>query len=150
MIFRESFNYYESQRAHGDQFEDKKVFLSDIVGTSYSDYGGMEIILSYMKIKRAYMYIQNGQVTRNKYFRMMKLPVYKYEVPIVLSQNDNGNYFVDCSGNHRVILYKIMMLSEIATTYSYACSDDYDLSYMGFEDIRKKYWLNAKVRLRRK
>jgi hypothetical protein len=38
-----------------------------------------------------------------------------------------------------------MMLSEIAQTYEWSCSDTYDLDYLGFDDIRKKYWVLAEV-----
>jgi hypothetical protein len=145
-IFHEPFRYYESNRTHNDTLKAQKVLLSDIVGTSYSDYGGMEIIESYMRIKRAHIYIKDGCVTRNKYFYMLKKPVCKQDVPVVLSHLENGKYYIDCSGNHRIILYKIMMLAEIAASYPYAGADYYDLNYRGFNDIRKKYWLNAVVR----
>jgi hypothetical protein len=107
----------------------------------------MEIIFSYMKIKRASMYIQDGRVTKNKYFYMLKKPVNKQNVPVVLSRNSQGSYFVDGNGNHRIILYKIMLLTEIANKNPCVYSEDYDLNYRGFEDIRKKYWINAKVRV---
>ena len=62
---------------------------------------------------------------------------------------DNGNYFVDGNGNHRIILFKLMMLAEIIDTYPYASDDIYDWSLTTlFSNIRKKYWLNAKVRLK--
>lgn len=71
-------------------------------------------------------------------------PTNNQQCPIILSQNCDVKYYVDGNGNHRVILYKIMMLSEIANKYPYACSDDYDLTFEGFEDVQKKYWLNAR------
>ena len=124
----------------------QKVYVSDIIGTSYSDYGGISIIESFIRIKRACHYIQDGCVTRGKYFHMLKKPVNDQPVPIRLSRLDDGRYYVDGNGNHRVVLYKIMMLAEIASTYEWARSDDYDLNYIGFEDITKKYWLNALVK----
>ncbi len=38
-----------------------------------------------------------------------------------------------------------MMLAEIVAAYPYASADDYDWSYIGFNDNRKKYWLNGMV-----
>jgi hypothetical protein len=145
IIFHEPFNYYDSKQAHKDTFDAHKVLLSDIVGTN-SDYGGMEIIESYMRIKRAPFYIENGRVTRNKYFYMLKKLVCEQDDPIVLSRLDNGKYFVDGNGNHRIVFYKIMMFAEIVAAYPYASSDCYDFTYWSFNDIGKKYWLNAKVR----
>jgi len=82
-IFNEPFNYYENNEAHKHTINAHKVFLNEIIGTSYAVYGGMEI----------------------------------------------------------------MMLAEIAYNYSYAYDEDYDFSYWPFDDIGKKYWLNAKVRI---
>lgn len=76
---------------------------------------------------------------------MLKKPIHEQELPIILSQLNNGKYIVDGNGNHRVILYKIMMLSEIASKYPYANDENYDLECMTFNDVRKKYWLNAMV-----
>jgi len=145
-IFNEPFNYYEGNEAHKDKLYVHKVFLNEIVGTSYADYGGMEIIQSYLRIKRADSYIKDGLITPNKYFYMLKKSVNEQDAPIILSRLDNGKYFVDGNGNHRIVLYKIMMLAEIAKKYPYAYSDDYEFSYWAFNDIGKKYWLNAKVR----
>jgi len=146
-IFNEPFNYYEGNEAHKDKLYVHKVFLNEIVGTSYADYGGMEIIQSYLRIKRADSYIKDGLITPNKYFYMLKKSVNEQDAPIILSRLDNGKYFVDGNGNHRIVLYKIMMLAEIAYNYSYAYDEDYDFSYWPFDDIGKKYWLNAKVRI---
>ena len=144
-IFHEPFRYYESIQKNNNTVQTQKVLLSDIEGTSHSDYGGMEIIESYMRIKRANFYITDGRVTRNKYFHMLKKPAYDQVDTVILSRLNNGKYYVDGNGNHRIVLYKIMMLAEIASAYPYACSDDYDFSYWAFSDIRKKYWLNAIV-----
>lgn len=145
MILHEPFDYYESNQTHKDTLHPQKVLLSEIVGTSYPDYGNMKIIESYMRIKRARYYIEAGRVTRGKYFYMLKKPVYEQAAPVKLSRFEDGKYFVDGNGNHRIILYKMMMLADIAANYPYANDDDYDCSFMGFNDIRKKYWLNAMV-----
>lgn len=146
MIFHEPFYYYESNRTQKDSLKAQKVLLSEIVGTSYSDYGGMEIIESYMRIKRAPSYITDGRVTRNKYFYMLKKPVFAQSAPVILSRLDDGKYFIDCNGNHRIILFKIMMLAEILSALPYVSTNNYNWSYMDFNEIRKKYWLNAMVR----
>ena len=146
MIFHEPFHYYESNGTHKDVLIARKVMLSEIVGTSNSDYGGTKIIESFIRIKRASSYIANGCVTRNKYFYILKKPVYKQINPIILSYLDDGKYFVDGNGNHRIILYKIMMLAEIADVHPYVSAEDYNCSSMVFNNIRKKYWLNAMVR----
>lgn len=149
-IFFEPFTYFKSQQYRSDKgFTDCnecKIYLSEIVGSSYEDYSNISIIEAFMRIKRAPSYILQGRVTRNKYFSMLKKSVYMQECPIVLTKNHNNQYFVDCNGNHRVIMYKIMMLAEIANKYEWARSDSYNLNYKGFNDIRKKYWLKAFVR----
>ena len=90
----------------------------------------MSIIQSFMRIKRGGKYILNGAVTRGKYFYMLKRPVFKQRCPIALSYDEEtGKYWVDGNGNHRVIFYKIMMLSEIAEKYEWSRSEDYDLEY---------------------
>ncbi len=100
-----------------------------------------------MRVKRAPYYITQGKVTRGKYFRMLKMPVDSQSCPIKLSKmGTEDRYWVDGNGNHRIILYKIIMLAEIAEKYEWARSDDYDINYMGFTDIRKKYWVKALVR----
>lgn len=144
-ILHERFLYYESTQKNKNTVQAQKILLSDIEGTSHSDYGGMEIIESYMRIKRANSYITDGRVTRNKYFHMLKKPAYDQVDTVILSRLNNGKYYVDGNGNHRIVLYKIMMLAEIASTYPYACSEDYDFSNLKFSDIGKKYWLNAIV-----
>ena len=146
-IFNEYFAFYESESQKNETFTERKIYLSDIIGTSYQDYGDKSIIQSYMRIKRAPYYITQGKVTRGKYFRMLKIPVDSQSCPIKLSKmGTEDRYWVDGNGNHRIILYKIIMLAEIAEKYEWARSDDYDINYMGFTDIRKKYWLKALVR----
>lgn len=145
-IVFEPFNYYQKCN-NSNLIISKKVFLTDIVGTSYKDYGDMPIIESYMKIKRACEYISNYEVTRKKYLYMLKKEISKQCCPIILSQNNQGEYFVDGNGNHRIVMYKMMMLTEIAEKYDWACGEDYDLNYKGFNDIRKKYWLNVNVKI---
>ena len=122
----------------------RKVYLSDIVGTSYEGYGGKGVIESFLELKRAALYIKENCVTRGKYHHMMKRNL--SEQPVRLTELPNtGKYVVTYNGNHRVIMYKLMMLAEIAQNYEWACSDTYDLDYLGFQDIRKKYWILAEV-----
>lgn len=144
-ILHEPFFYFMNSRTCKDTLCAQKVSLSDIVGTTHQDYGDLMIIEAYMRLKRASFHIKDGSVTRNKYWHMLKKPIYQQELPIILSRLDNGKYIVDGNGNHRVILYKIMMLSEIASKYPYSNDDDYDLECIKFHDIRKKYWLNAMI-----
>nr|WP_326184533.1 hypothetical protein [uncultured Oscillibacter sp.] len=146
-IFNEDFSFTPSIESSEDTYIEKKVFLTDIVGTSYSEYGGKSIIQAFMRIKRASTYIRQGRVTRSKYHYMLKRPARQQPCPIKLSYDkDSNTYWVDGNGNHRVILYKIMMLAEIAEKYEWACSEDYDIHYNGFSDIRNRYWLYALVR----
>ncbi|MBR0599781.1 hypothetical protein [Sinanaerobacter chloroacetimidivorans] len=144
-IFFEPFNKHKTQSGCGGAFTERKVLLSDIFGTSHNDYGGRDIITAFMKIKRAKEYILSGRVTKNKYFRMLKKPVDKQDAPVVLSQVD-GKYYVDGNDNHRVIFYKIMMLAEIHANCHHDCTNECVLTRDEFMRIRKKYWLNAKVR----
>ena len=102
-----------------------------------------QVLYSFMKLKRITDRILCGKLTPNKYFHMMKNPY--QSPPIILSRNNDGTYYVDGNGNHRVLSYKIMMLAEIASKYDLVYSDDYDLSYKGFTDVTKKYWLYARI-----
>ena len=161
-IFNEQHQYHKKKietennnnKKYYERFISQKVFLDDIVGTSSETYGGMEIIQSFMKIKRADFYIKEGYVTRNKYFHMLKKPTSQQENRIILSRLDNGNYFVDGNGNHRVVLYKIMMFAEIVVAHNnyfytdgrfiYDDEEDFiELSECKINNIKKKYWLNA-------
>ncbi|MBK5253357.1 MAG: hypothetical protein JJE03_02610 [Peptostreptococcaceae bacterium] len=105
-IFNERFDCFDSLK-NKESYKEQKIMLSDIIGTSYRDYGDMSIIK--------------------------------------LSRLENGKYFVDGNGNHRVILYKMMMLAEIAKTDSHINLNNYSMNFRRIEKIRKKYWLNAYV-----
>lgn len=66
--------------------------------------------------------------------------------PIELSENEDGTFYVEGNGNHRVIFYKMMMLSEIALNYQLAFEKNFNFKRELFKDIKKKYWLNAHVK----
>ena len=145
IVFHEYFNYIDGSM-NRISYSAEKVYLSSIIGSSYKDYSDMRIIDSYMRIKRAAKYIQQGVVTKGKFFYMLKKPCKDQLCPVLLSCNsDHSQYWVDGNGNHRIILYKIMMLSEIAEQCKLLFDGRYDPSYMRFDDIAKKYWLNAYV-----
>jgi len=146
IIFNEQFKFYEKPCHDNYYLEDRKVYLNDIVGTSYKDYGNMKIIESYMKIKRADIYIAEGVVTKKNYDNMLRKPANKQDLPVILSENQEGTYFIDGNGNHRVIFYKMMMLSEIALNSTYACDKSFNFNRELFKEIKKKYWLNVRVK----
>ncbi len=147
MIFKEPFGLFESQKFIKTSFEERKVYLNDIIGTSHHDYGDMEIIQSYMRLKRASEYIIDGLVTKSKYNRMLRKPIREQDVPVALTQNEDGTYFVDGNGNHRVILYKMMLLSEISLKHSYVFDKNFNFNRELFKDVKRKYWINAKVNI---
>ena len=142
ITFNEHFIYFHSQKSNRKDYKIQKVYLSDIVGTSHKDYGDMEIIKAYIRSKRTSNYIKNGLVTKRKYNTMLKKPIYNQDVPIILSRNKDGKYFVDGNGNHRIILYKIMMLAEIASQYS---NDSFYFPKKSLANIQKKYWIYAYI-----
>ena len=145
-ILNQPFEYRDRKDLTFSEFMPQKVYLRDIVGTFYKDYGGKSILQAFMRIKRAHKWITLGAVTRSKYFFHLKKPVEKSLCPIELAYDpESGKYWVDGNGNHRVVLYKMMMLAEIAEKYIWSRSESFDLEYMGFDDIAKRYWLNAKV-----
>lgn len=147
-ILFEPFEYFGSQSQQFTKEAAQRIYLDDIIGTSYRDYGNKSVIDAFLRIKRARHYIQQGKVTRDKYFYWLKKPVFEQRAPIILSKTQDDLYFVDGNGNHRVIMYKIMMLSEIAQKYEWVCGDSYDFSrreYNRFQNITRKYWLNALV-----
>ena len=142
-VFHESFRYFDRSKNQLSYYA-KKVYLRDIVGSSYKDYADMRIIDSYMRIKRAPGYIQQGAVTRGKYFRALKKPCKDQLCPVMLSCDETQSYYwVDGNGNHRIVFYKIMMLAEIAEECKKYYGGTYDPSYMRFDHITEKYWLNA-------
>ena len=145
-IFTQPFLYFEHHINSNKPHSIEKVYLTSIVGTSHKDYGGMEIIKSYTRIKRARHYITRGCATQGKYFHNLKKITSTQEAPIILSKNQNNTYFVDCNGNHRIILYKMMMLSEIAVKYPNAYIYEHDFTNrITFSDVTNKYWLYAKI-----
>ena len=125
--------FYDKENKHFGEYRNKKVHVRDIIGTSYADYAGDTWIIAFLKIKRAHDYIVNGNVTRGKYFRMLKRPVYEQDVPVHLTHTKQG-YFIDSNGNHRITMYKMMYLAELSSQ---------DFSY---EPQPQRYWLYAKVR----
>ena len=144
IFFNEQFSFYEGQKPVS--YSEEKVCLPSIVGTSYKDYGGSAIIESYLKIKRACHYINDGLVTRGKYFHSLKKQIADQQIPVILSRNQDGTYFVDGNGNHRIILYKMMMYAEIGIKYpnAYIHRPDFN-NCKTLSNITNKYWLNARV-----
>jgi len=145
-IFNECFSYFKKSECNNKKFQERKVFLNNITGTSHQDYGNMEIIKSFIRLKRAQFYILNDSVTKIKYTKLLKKTVKEQTVPIYLSQNADGSYYVDGQGNHRVIFYKMMLLSEIVSKNNYILNQGYTLNINSFQDICKKYWLNAYIK----
>ena len=145
-ILNQPFEYRSRNDCTFTDYSPRKVYLKDIVGTFYKDYGGRTILQSFMRIKRGAAWITKGETTRNKYFVQLKKPISNQSCPIMLAYDPEvGKYWVDRNGNHRVIFYKIMMLAEIAEKYEWPCSENFDLSFNGFNDVAKRYWLNAMV-----
>lgn len=140
----EPYGYFPSSLKNMTCYTVEKVCIKDIVGTSRWDYSeDNQVLFSFMKLKRIKYYTMDGKVTRNKYFWMLKQK--EQECPIILSRNSDNTFYVDGNGNHRVLAYKIMMLAEIAQKYEWVYEDYYDLSFKGFDDITKKYWLYAQI-----
>lgn len=146
VLFKQEFTLFPRINSNNFVIDEKKIYLSDIAGTSHSDYGNMTIIKSYMNLKRADSYIEAGEVTKQKYARMLRMPVNEQPAEIILVENRDGTYFVEGNGNHRIILYKMMLLSEIALKHPNYINGDVNLNSKLFKDIKKKYWLNAKVK----
>lgn len=140
----EPYSYFPPSVKKTKEYTLKKVYVRDIVGTSRKEYAeDNQVLLSFMKLKRIKDYILNGQVTKNKYLWMMKHMEQK--CPVILSRNLDNTFYVNGNGNHRVLSYKIMMLAEIAQNYKWVYEDDYDMTFNGFDDITKKYWLYAHI-----
>lgn len=140
----EPYGYFPSAMKNIKDYTVEKVFVKDIVGTSRQEYvEDNQVLFSFMKLKRIKDYILNGNVTKNKYFWMLKRK--EQECPIMLSHTPDNTFYVDGNGNHRVLAYKIMMLAEIANKYEWAYDDYYDLSFKGFDEITKNYWLYAQI-----
>lgn len=140
----ESYIHYPTKRNFDKEMQLQKIYVKDIVGTSRQEYAeDNQVLFSFMKLKRITDYIKQGSVTPNKYFHHLKKRTQKS--PIILSRNSDDTFFVDGNGNHRVLTYKIMMLSAIAQKYNWVYDDSYNLSFKGFDDITKNYWLYAMV-----
>lgn len=143
--FNDVWKVYPKQQ--GNIFIEQKVRVSQIIGTSYKEYGDIPLIEAFMKIKRGDKWIKSGEVTKGKYFYSLKKQCDQQQNPILLSKLEDGRYYVDGNGNHRVIFYKIMMLSEIyCRLQECGCEEEYDGDYI-LPEIDRIFWLNAKVRI---
>ena len=98
-----------------------------------------------MRLKRGDKWILQGEVTRGKYFCHLKKSTAQQMTPICVSPAGNGKYFLNSNGNHRTILYKLMMMAEIYEKKHYYISENEYLDYRCFQDVSNKYWLNASV-----
>ena len=142
-IFWEPFTKFE--RVPYSYSSEQKIYVRDIIGTVHGDYGGLPLIQAYMRLKRGDKWILLGEVTRGKYFYNLKRPTVQQLTPICVSPVGNGKYFVTNNGNHRTILYKLMMMAEIYEKKHYYIGEDNYLDYRYFQDVSNKYWLNAIV-----
>lgn len=148
--FFSSFKYFESQKSNKCDMKLEKVHIVDILGTSYKDYSSDEgIIYSFMKLKRIEDYVKHNQFTYLKLSRLLKSSPAHPSLYVQLTKNKDGKYFVDGQGNHRVIMYKMLMLCEIhKLKYDYENLSE----LMSSEKNRyipkelKKYWIYALVR----
>ena len=105
-----------------------KVDIRDIVGTKHELYGGKTWIDAFVQEHKTLNHIKAGNVTRGKYFRMLKQSIAKQQPCVRLIKAKNGMYYVQ-NGNHRITFYKLMYLS--------------DLAFYGHGT--NKYWLYALV-----
>ncbi|MCE5343966.1 MAG: hypothetical protein LLF96_10370 [Eubacteriales bacterium] len=112
----------------------RKVYVRDIVGTSYCEYGGESWLATFLKVKRLDYYIKSGCVTKGKYLRMMKMPDFQRPGFMVHLSLTSDGLIVDGNGNHRVSTYKMMYLSDIT------CGN---LEIV--EKARRQYWLYAEI-----
>lgn len=124
---------YDNKNKRFSEYQSQKIFIGDILGSSYSDYAGDTWIMAFLKIKRAAAYITAGRVTPNKYFWMLKKPTAEQNAPIKLTHTKRG-YYVDGNGNHRITMYKMMYFAALSKG---DISNPHQLC---------KYWLYAKVR----
>ena len=143
IFFNEQFKKFDKIKNTEIQYEEKKVYLDEIEGTSHNDYGNMELITAYIRLKRADTYIIKDMVSKRKYDNMLRKSIMEQENPVILSQNENGTYFVNGNGNHRIILYKMMMYSEIAAKLE---EHKINNTKTSINAIKKKYWLIAKIK----
>lgn len=110
-IFWEPFTKFE--RIPYSHSTERKIYVRDIIGTVHEDYGGLPLIQAYMRLKRGDKWILQGEVTRGKYFCHLKKSTAQQMTPICVSPAGNGKYFLNSNGNHRTILYKLMMMGDI-------------------------------------
>ena len=111
----------------------EKVYVKDIIGTTYEEYAGDTWLTTFLKVKRLDHYILKGCITKGKYLRMLKLDYWKQPPIVQLSKTPCG-YVVDGNGNHRIAAYKMMYLADLA-------SEDREVS----SQAGRLYWLNAKI-----
>ena len=142
-IFWEPFTKFE--RIPYSHSTERKIYVRDIIGTVHEDYGGLPLIQAYMRLKRGDKWILQGEVTSGKYFCHLKKSTAQQMTPICVSPAGNGKYFLNSNGNHRTILYKLMMMAEIYEKKHYYISENEYLDYRCFQDVSNKYWLNASV-----
>lgn len=124
---------YNSEGHTFSQYSEQKVFVQNVLGSSYSGYAGDTWIMAFLKIKRAPKYIEMGEVTPSKYFWMLKQPAYKQNAPIKLTQTKDG-FYIDGNGNHRITMYKMMYYAALSKSAPFKLRN---LNY---------YWFYANVR----
>ena len=144
-ILFEKFEYKEIELNKRRNQHPERVRVDAIKGTGYSDYGDKVLLAASTQLRRAGKYISEYRVTRDKYFYRLKKPVNQQSCPIKLLKDKNGDYWVEGNGNHRVIMYKLMMLAEISNVAEWVRRESYDTNSKTHESIRQKYWLNANV-----
>lgn len=136
-IFSERYELFPKTNIHGfDQsyYTERKVMIKNIIGTSHEHYGDTSLIDAYMRLGRASDYIKSGCVTLKAYnLKFHKKASLQTCSQVILTKLPNGKFYVDGNGNHRVIFYKLMMLSEISKHQNSEA----------IHDIYKSYWINA-------
>lgn len=148
-ILFDTFNQYNTLRTSKSKYESRKVLVTDIIGTSHKDYGDITLINAFIRLKRLPIYI--NKVTPNRYFRNLKQSTDMQQVPVILSPLENGKYYIDGNGNHRMILYKLMFLIKLCKTFTDIVSEK-DLNNIYYKnnfcinEIISNYWLNALIR----
>ena len=125
--------YYPEGRQFSG-YRQEKIYVSDIIGSSYDMYSNISWIEAFQKIKRASGYILRGDTTIGKYQWQLKKSCVNQWNDIKLTRTNTG-LFVDGNGNHRIIIYKMMLFSESAMCSAYEANS-----------INNRYWLNAMVK----
>jgi hypothetical protein len=134
------------------EYKLKKIPLVKVVGTSVHAYAG-SLLEAFLNLQHIDNYIISSIKSPKQFIKDIRNP--SQSDYVILYPNSDKTYFINGNGNHRIICYKLIMLSEIAKKIStgncwnhHECVSEFSKRLINgdiFIDITKKYWIYAQI-----